>query len=61
MDVDAPAADEKSDANTVESTSVDIPVPPGHWRVGEPHPKAKALLLRFATKGDFKNCYCGWF
>ncbi|XP_023236863.1 nuclear cap-binding protein subunit 3-like [Centruroides sculpturatus] len=33
---------------------VPIPVPPGQWRLGVSHPKAKALLLRFATKDDKK-------
>ncbi|KAG8184857.1 hypothetical protein JTE90_016202 [Oedothorax gibbosus] len=49
MDVDAPTI-----VDEVDCKSIDIPVPPGHWRVGEPHPKAKALLLRFATKDDKK-------
>lgn len=30
--------------------SVDIPVPPGRWRLGVAHAKAKNILLRFATK-----------
>jgi len=40
---------------TVEEGDVSkIPVPPGHWRLGMPHTKAKSILLRFATKDDKK-------
>lgn len=31
-----------------------LSVPPGYWRLGVPHTKAKAILLRFATKDDKK-------
>ncbi|XP_054718072.1 nuclear cap-binding protein subunit 3-like [Uloborus diversus] len=46
--------DQKEDVVTRDSPSVDVPIPPGTWRLGMPHPKAKAILLRFATKDDRK-------
>lgn len=46
MDVDKPAE--------CPEEPIDVPVPPGHWRLGLPHPKAKAILLRFATTDDKK-------
>lgn len=39
---------------TDENPSLDIPVPPGSWRLAIPHPKAKSILLRFSTKDDKK-------
>lgn len=57
--------DEKKEIKNIEENNSEvakeklealpIPVPPGHWRLGVPHPKAKALLLRFANKDDKKN------
>lgn len=56
--------DEKKEIKNIEENNSEvakeklealpIPVPPGHWRLGVPHPKAKALLLRFANKDDKK-------
>ncbi|GFS60508.1 piggyBac transposable element-derived protein 4 [Nephila pilipes] len=40
----------KDNSPKEESEIVDVPVPPGYWRLGLPHPKTKAILLRFATK-----------
>ncbi|GBN48570.1 hypothetical protein AVEN_103761-1 [Araneus ventricosus] len=44
----------KNDSSKVPAEVVDVPVPPGHWRLGVSHPKSKAILLRFATKDDKK-------
>ncbi|XP_035211643.1 nuclear cap-binding protein subunit 3-like isoform X2 [Stegodyphus dumicola] len=56
MDVDIQKGDTdcEGDATSKDVPPVDVPVPPGHWRLGIPHPKAKAILLRFATKDDKK-------
>ncbi|KFM64219.1 hypothetical protein X975_12954, partial [Stegodyphus mimosarum] len=56
MDVDIQKGDTdcEGDAISKDVSPVDVPVPPGHWRLGIPHPKAKAILLRFATKDDKK-------
>lgn len=40
--------------NAVDISEITIPIPPGYWRLGEKHPKAKCLLLRFAFKTDKK-------
>ncbi|KAJ8938877.1 hypothetical protein NQ318_016081 [Aromia moschata] len=40
--------------NSVDMSEIMIPVPPGYWRLGKNHPKAKSLLLRFAFKTDKK-------
>lgn len=58
-DQDKESMDVSDDSQEISSTSkssasFDIPVPPGHWRLGSPHPKAKTVLLRFATKDDKK-------
>lgn len=39
------------DSSAAPSEPVNIPIPPGYWRLGTPHPKAKTLVLRFAKKG----------
>ncbi|CAL1265125.1 unnamed protein product [Larinioides sclopetarius] len=44
----------KNDSSKVAAEIVDVPVPPGHWRLGVAHPKSKAILLRFASKDDKK-------
>ncbi|KAJ8917758.1 hypothetical protein NQ315_005209 [Exocentrus adspersus] len=38
--------------NAADISEISISVPPGYWRLGEKHPKAKCLLLRFAFKTD---------
>ncbi|XP_028129241.2 nuclear cap-binding protein subunit 3 [Diabrotica virgifera virgifera] len=40
--------------NAVDITEITIPIPPGYWRLGDKHPKAKCLLLRYAMKTDKK-------
>ncbi|GIX70823.1 nuclear cap-binding protein subunit 3 [Caerostris extrusa] len=47
-------SDEESETKSSSSVlaDVDVPIPPGYWRLGVPHPKAKAILFRFATKGN---------
>ncbi|XP_072387420.1 uncharacterized protein [Diabrotica undecimpunctata] len=40
--------------NAVDITEITIPIPPGYWRLGDRHPKAKCLLLRYALKTDKK-------
>ncbi|PRD27718.1 UNVERIFIED_CONTAM: ncbp3 [Trichonephila clavipes] len=58
MDVSSASDDSKSSVGETKKSSlvkeqtevVEVPVPPGYWRLGLPHSKAKAILLRFATK-----------
>lgn len=38
----------------VDITEISCPIPPGFWRLGKPHLKAKNLLLRFACRTDKK-------
>ncbi|XP_015903609.1 nuclear cap-binding protein subunit 3 [Parasteatoda tepidariorum] len=52
MEVDK-KPDGESDED-VKNLPLNIPVPPGCWRLGIPHTKAKAILLRFATRDDKK-------
>ncbi|KAG5872704.1 hypothetical protein JTB14_008798 [Gonioctena quinquepunctata] len=40
--------------NAVDIEEIKIPIPPGYWRLGEKHPKAKCILLRFSLKTDQK-------
>lgn len=40
--------------NAVDISEIKIPIPPGYWRLGKNHPKAKCLLLRFGLKTDKK-------
>lgn len=35
-------------------SNITTPIPPGYWRLGTKHPKAKFLLVRFAFKSDKK-------
>lgn len=42
------------DMATEEAAIPPIPAPPGIWRKGQECSKAKALLFRFATRGDRK-------
>ena len=39
----------------ISETEVDTESVNPVWRLGEPHPKAKQLLLRIATTGDVKK------
>ncbi|GFQ99886.1 nuclear cap-binding protein subunit 3 [Trichonephila clavata] len=62
MDVSVASEDSKSSVSETKKSSsfkeetevVEVPVPPGYWRLGLPHSKTKAILLRFATKDDKK-------
>ncbi|KAJ3642428.1 hypothetical protein Zmor_025218 [Zophobas morio] len=38
--------------NSVDISEITATIPPGYWRLGGSHPKAKCLLLRFALKTD---------
>lgn len=38
----------------IDPSTLEVPVPPEYWILGEPHPKSKALLLRIATVNDKK-------
>lgn len=38
----------------VHVSDIDVPIPPGYWRLGIKHNKAKFILLRFAVKSDKK-------
>lgn len=38
--------------NSVDISEITIPIPPGYWRLGNPHPKSKCLLLRFGKTSD---------
>ncbi|KAF7277954.1 uncharacterized protein LOC143199948 [Rhynchophorus ferrugineus] len=47
--------------NSVDISEITIPIPPGYWRLGVPHPKTKCLLIRFAMVSDkipfkFEKC-----
>lgn len=54
-DSKSPVGEAKKYSSPEEQTEiVDVPVPPGYWRLGLPHSKAKAILLRFAIKDDKK-------
>ncbi|PSN38306.1 hypothetical protein C0J52_19161 [Blattella germanica] len=43
------------DSDEVQASEITIPIPPGKWRMGVPHPKAKCILLRFSTRTDKKQ------
>lgn len=38
----------------VDLIDISVPIPPGFWRLGKPHSKAKTILFRFAFKTDRK-------
>lgn len=38
----------------IHVSDITIPIPPGYWRLGIKHNKAKFILLRFAVKSDKK-------
>nr|CAD7568967.1 unnamed protein product [Timema californicum] len=38
----------------VNAADIKVPIPPGPWRKGVDHPKAKCILLRFSTRTDKK-------
>ncbi|XP_030761719.1 nuclear cap-binding protein subunit 3-like [Sitophilus oryzae] len=47
--------------NSVDISEISIPIPPGYWRLGVPHPKTKCLLVRFGLITDkipFKSEKC---
>ncbi|KAF5279160.1 hypothetical protein FQR65_LT03406 [Abscondita terminalis] len=44
----------KDNDDSVNLSDITVPIPPGYWRLGISHPKAKFLLLRFAFKTDKK-------
>ncbi|XP_069703890.1 nuclear cap-binding protein subunit 3-like isoform X2 [Periplaneta americana] len=43
------------DCDVVRASDITIPIPPGKWRKGATHPKAKCILLRFSTRTDKKQ------
>jgi hypothetical protein len=43
------------DSDVVHVSNIPIPIPPGKWRKGTSHPKAKCILLRFSTRTDKKR------
>ncbi|PNF30903.1 hypothetical protein B7P43_G05211 [Cryptotermes secundus] len=43
------------DSDEVHASDIPIPIPPGKWRKGTSHPKAKCILLRFSTRTDKKQ------
>lgn len=43
------------DSDVVHASDIPIPIPPGKWRRGIAHPKAKCILLRFSTRTDKKR------
>nr|CAI5861981.1 unnamed protein product [Callosobruchus analis] len=38
----------------VDMSQITISIPPGYWRLGEPHPKTKCLLMRYSLRSDMK-------
>nr|CAH7724346.1 unnamed protein product [Callosobruchus chinensis] len=38
----------------VDMSQITISIPPGYWRLGEPHPKSKCLLMRYSLRTDMK-------
>lgn len=44
-----------NEKNSVDIADITTTIPPGYWRLGNKHPKAKCLLLRFALKTDKKH------
>lgn len=44
----------KRDNSVVNVSDLNIPIPPGYWRLGESCPKAKYILLRYAKRTDKK-------
>jgi hypothetical protein len=43
------------DSDVVHASDIPIPIPPGKWRRGTAHPKAKCILLRFSTRAVKKR------
>ncbi|KAJ9586285.1 hypothetical protein L9F63_020079 [Diploptera punctata] len=48
-------SDVTGDNNEVHASDITVPIPPGKWRVGTSHSKAKCVLLRFSTRADKKQ------
>lgn len=46
--------DQDKENGTIHVSEIDIPVPSGYWRLGDPHEKSKFILLRFAKLTDKK-------
>lgn len=42
------------DTDAIDLSEISCPIPPGYWRLGVSHAKAKYVLLRFAYKTDKK-------
>ncbi|CAH1986530.1 unnamed protein product [Acanthoscelides obtectus] len=38
----------------VDISQIAIRIPPGYWRLGEPHPKSKCILMRYSLQTDMK-------
>ncbi|VEN61209.1 unnamed protein product [Callosobruchus maculatus] len=38
----------------VDMSQITISIPPGYWRLGEPHPKSKCILMRYSLRTDMK-------
>ncbi|GLH03415.1 Uncharacterized protein GBIM_09324 [Gryllus bimaculatus] len=53
-DGDSEAESDDVKDNFVLVSDITSPIPPGLWRKGIEHPKAKCILLRFATRSDRK-------
>lgn len=41
-----------SRASSVDVSEINASIPPGHWRFGDPHEKARYILLRYARRTD---------
>ncbi|XP_075220845.1 uncharacterized protein LOC142324093 isoform X2 [Lycorma delicatula] len=55
MDEDEEESDKNSEddeSDTVSVSDITVPLPPGLWRKGVPHPRSKCVFLRFATSKD---------
>ncbi|KAG1657877.1 Nuclear cap-binding protein subunit 3 [Nymphon striatum] len=53
-DCEMETSDDSPLEKSVSENNISVPIPPGYWRSGIPHEKAKAILLRFATADDRK-------
>ena len=47
------AVKEKRKEKKPNKVTSDIPWPPGKWRLGRPHSRAKYIFMRYATKGMY--------
>lgn len=46
--------EKEGDEGKIHVSDITIPIPPGYWRLGIKHKKARFILLRFAVKSDKK-------